>query len=177
MKKLLVIASAAAALAFAGVATASGLFGLLDSMKATLPYHDLEAAKAAGYTFRLPELSGKTCIVQPGEGAMGVHMVNTSLLDAVLDPKAPEALVYQPRRLGEGLKLVALEYVVFKSAWEEAHGAGAAPPTMFGRTFDFVGEPNRYGLPAFYALHSWIWKTNPRGLFYAWNPTVACDGS
>ena len=177
MRKLLILAAAVGSLAFAGVAAASGLFGLLDSMKATIPFHDVEKAKEAGYTFRLPELSGKTCIVQPGEGAMGVHMVNPSLLDAVLDPEKPEALVYQPRTLNGSLKLVALEYVVFKADWEGAHGAGAAPPTMFGRTFDFVDAPNRYGLPPFYALHSWIWKTNPRGLFYAWNPTVVCDGS
>jgi hypothetical protein len=24
---------------------------------------------------------------------------------------------------------------------------------------------NRYGLPAFYELHAWLWKDNPIGLF------------
>ena len=173
MKKLLLICLAAVPLAAAAIAfAASGLDG---AKPATARFHDLDQAIAAGYSFRLPELSGKTCIVQPGQGAMGVHMVNTSLLDATLDAAAPEALVYEPK--GDRLKLVALEYVVFKSAWEEAHGVGAAPPSMFGRTFDFTDAPNRYGLPPFYALHAWIWKPNPSGLLYAWNPRVECDGS
>jgi hypothetical protein len=175
VKKLLLLGLVGASLlAAAGLAAAGSL---LDGAKpATARFHDLDKAMAAGYTFRLPELSGKTCIVQPGEGAMGVHMVNLSLLDATLDSTAPEALVYEPKNDGS-LKLVALEYVVFKSAWEAAHGVGAAPPSMFGRTFDFTNEPNRYGLPPFYALHAWIWKPNPSGLLYAWNPRVECDGS
>jgi hypothetical protein len=134
-------------------------------------------AQAAGYTLRLPDLSGATCITQPGEGTMGVHLVNTNLLDATLNAQAPEALVYEPRANGS-LKLVATEYVVFQDAWDKAKGAPAgqhaAPPRMFGRPFDFTGAPNRYGLPAFYALHAWAWKANPRGLFYAWNPKVRC---
>jgi hypothetical protein len=177
VKKLLATALAALPLlVLAGLAAAGGLDG---AKPATAAFHDVEKAIAAGYTFRLPErpdLGGKTCIAQPGEGAMGVHMVNTSLLDATLDATAPEALVYEPKKDGK-LKLVAVEYVVFKGAWEAAHGVGAARPSMFGRTFDFTDEPNRFGLPPFYALHAWIWKPNPSGLLYAWNPRVECDGS
>jgi hypothetical protein len=33
---------------------------------------------------------------------------------------------------------------------------------------------NRYGIPAFYELHAWLWKLNPRGLFDDWNPRVTC---
>jgi hypothetical protein len=177
MKKLLLIGLAAVPLVAAAVALAAS--GLDGAKPATARFHDLDKAMAAGYTFRLPEradLGGRTCIVQPGQGAMGVHMVNTSLLDATLDANVPEVLVYEPRNNGT-LKLVALEYVVFQSAWEEAHGAGAPPPSMFGRTFNFTGAPNRYGLPPFYALHAWIWKPNPSGLLSPWNPRVECDGS
>jgi hypothetical protein len=46
---------------------------------------------------------------------------------------------------------------------------------LFGRTFDFVPAPNRFDIPAFYALHAWLWKPNPSGLLYAWNPSVSCD--
>jgi hypothetical protein len=141
--------------------------------QALAPFHSADAARAAGYDFRLPELSGKTCIVEPGAGAMGVHLVNTSLLDATLDPAAPEALVYEPHRNGK-LKLVAAEYVVFKDAWDAAH---SSPPTLFGRQFDFTPEGNRYGLPAFYALHAWLFRSNPSGMFFAWNPKIDCDGS
>jgi hypothetical protein len=178
VKKLLLVTLAAVPLLAAGLAVAASQ---LDAAKpATARFHDLDKAIAAGYSFRLPErpdLGGRTCIVQPGQGAMGVHMVNLSLVgDATLDATAPEVLVYEPRNNGS-LKLVALEYVVFKAAWEAARGAGAAPPSMFGRTFDFTNEPNRYGLPAFYALHAWIWKPNPSGQLEPWNPRVECDGS
>jgi hypothetical protein len=29
-------------------------------------------------------------------------------------------------------------------------------------------------LPAFYELHVWLFKHNPRGLFDDWNPRVTC---
>lgn len=34
---------------------------------------------------------------------------------------------------------------------------------------------NRYGLPAFYSLHAWVWKANPSGDFAMWNPEVSCS--
>lgn len=109
---------------------------------------------------------------------MGIHLVNTNLLDATLHPAAPEVLVYAPRANG-GMKLVAVEYVVFQDAWDKAKGVAqgehAAAPRMFGHSFDFVASPNRYGLPAFYALHAWAWQKNPLGAFFAWNPTVTCS--
>jgi hypothetical protein len=173
MRKLAALLVTLPLLAGVGIAAAHHGHNDLDqARRATARFHDVDRAIGAGYSFRLPELGGNTCIVQPGEGGMGVHMVNTSLLDSVLDPSKPEVLVYDPRikRNGhEKLRLVAVEYVIFQSAW-----TGAEPPRLFGRPFDFVPSPNRYDLPAFYALHAWIWKRNPSGLFYAWNPRVRC---
>ena len=34
---------------------------------------------------------------------------------------------------------------------------------------------NRYGIPAYYALHVWAWKANPHGVFMDWNPQVSCE--
>ena len=160
-------AAAALLLVVASIAVAGAAF---DGAKpATARFHDVDQAIAAGYTFRLPELTGKTCITQPGDGAMGVHMVDLELVgDPAIDADQPEVLVYEPRNDGT-LKLVALEYVVFQS--------DSARPSLFGKQFDVVGSPNRYGLPAFYALHAWIWKPNPSGILNAWNPNVECDGS
>jgi hypothetical protein len=155
-------------LAGAGIAAAVGHGTLDGAAPATARFHDLDKAIEAGYSLRLPDLTGATCIAQPGEGAMGVHMVNVSLLDSTIDATAPEALVYEPRADGT-LKLVAVEYVVFADAW-----TGADRPALFGREFDFVASPNRYGLPPFYALHAWIWKPNPSGILHAWNPNVSC---
>ena len=154
-------------LAAAGLAYAAGAFG--DARQATARFHHLHHAQAAGYQeFR--DAQGIACIEMPGTGAMGVHYVNGSLVgDAVLDTRRPEALVYERR--GGNLHLVALEYIVFKSVWDEDH---QSPPRLFGREFDLVPEPNRYGLPPFYALHAWAWKVNPSGDFFAWNPRVDC---
>ena len=46
---------------------------------------------------------------------------------------------------------------------------------MFGRQFPLTPSPNRFGIPAFYALHAWAWKVNPEGDFFAWNPRVDCS--
>jgi hypothetical protein len=166
-KRALVLALAVLPVLVAvGVAAASGLFR--DARNATERFQDVDAAIAAGYSFRLPELSGATCIVQPGQGGMGVHMVNTSLLDGTIDATKPEALVYDETSQGR-LKLAALEYVVFESAW-----AGPGKPTLFGQEFDYTPAGNRYGLPAFYALHAWVWRGNPSGILSAWNPRIDC---
>ena len=141
----------------------------------TARFHDLDAAQAAGYTIHVADAAGLTCIAQPGEGAMGDHFANASLLfdGGVIDAAKPEVLVYEQRNDGT-FKLVALEYIVFQADWEEA--GNTSPPELFGRTFDFIPSPNRYGNPPFYALHAWIWKPNPSGLLYAWNPNVSCEG-
>jgi hypothetical protein len=105
---------------------------------------------------------------------MGVHYVNGGLVgDAVLDPLRPEAVVYAQGG-GGALKLAALEYIVFQDAWEAEHGAGAQPPSLFGVQFDYTPEGNRYGIPAFYALHAWFFRGNPAGQFTPWNPRVTC---
>jgi hypothetical protein len=174
MRRLLFVLAATAVLiaSVAGIATADNDSQLDRVKRATALYLDVDTAIAAGYSFRLPEIGGNTCIVQEGVGAMGVHMVNTDLLDGKLKATEPEVLVYDPRIRPDGtekLRLVAVEYVIFQSAWKKSR-----PPKMFGRAFDFVGAPNRYDLPAFFALHAWIWKRNPSGLFYAWNPRVRC---
>jgi hypothetical protein len=165
---LLVLGAAPHALAAVAV---GGRGSLGDATSATAAYHSVSKAKAAGYTFRLPDRSGATCIAEPGVGAMGVHMVNKSLLDSKIDASKPEAMVYEPGKNGK-LGLAAVEYVVFESAWK-----GAGTPQLFGRSFAYTPEPNRYGLPAFYSLHAWIWKKNPSGLLSAWNPRVHCNGS
>ena len=152
----------------AGLAVAAGVFG--EARPATAHFHHVAMAEAAGYgEFR--DAQGIACIELEGTGAMGVHYVKGSLVgDAVLDPRQPEGLVYERR--GQNLHLVALEYIVFKSVWEDA--GNTEPPMLFGREFDLVDSPNRYGLDPFYALHAWAWMVNPRGDFFAWNPRVDC---
>jgi hypothetical protein len=132
--------------------------------EATAPFRTLSEAEAAGYGL----FHG--CVSGPEEGAMGVHFVNGNLVgDGVLDATQPEALLYEPRN-GQ-MQLVGVEYVVIADAW---HANNEGPPVLMGQLFNYVGSPNRYGIPAFYELHVWAWKQNPKGVFADWNPTVSC---
>jgi len=144
---------------------------LANARDATAIYTDPSAALAGGYTL-LTDAAGLACIDMPGQGAMGVHYVNGALIQGgTLDPARPQALVYQVQRNGQ-VQLVAVEYVVFQSAWDASH---KEPPTLFGQTFMLNPADNRFGLPAFYSLHAWIWKHNPSGTFAPFNPQVRCQ--
>jgi hypothetical protein len=140
--------------------------------QATARYHDLTVAQAAGYGL-LVDANGIACIDMPGMGAMGVHYVNSTFVgDSRVDPVNPEAVVYEPVG-GNRLRLVAVEYVVFQAGWDAQHHS---PPKLFGQRFALTPQPNRYGLPAFYSLHAWVWKNNPAGTFAMWNARVSCPG-
>ncbi|MGQ0607201.1 MAG: hypothetical protein ACT4OQ_01880 [Chloroflexota bacterium] len=137
----------------------------------TEAYADVAATEAAGYGLP-PEGPLHQCIASTdGTGAMGFHFINGDLVgDIELDPATPEALVYE-EGAGGGLTLVALEYVVFAEAWDAENDA---PPVLFEQEFMLTEEPNRYELPSFYALHAWVWKENPSGLYAGFNPDVSC---
>ena len=80
--------------------------------------------------------------------------------------------MYEPRQYSGGYKLVALEYIVFKDVWEAA--GHSSPPTLFGQEFQLTPGGNRFGIPAFYALHAWLFRGNPLGQLQPWNPRVDC---
>lgn len=138
--------------------------------RATAGYHDASRITGDSSWFELADVHGITCIDSPA-GGMGIHYVNGA---RVGDPSeaaaAPEAVIYEPT--STGLRLVALEYVVTKQAWEAA--GHTAAPRLFGRPFELVPAGNRYGLPDFYELHAWVWRHNPAGMNADWNPDVVC---
>jgi hypothetical protein len=140
---------------------------------ATARYHSLTIAKQHGYAL-LTDAAGIACIANPPVGTMGVHFVNGNLVNAAnagdIDATKPQALVYEPEEHGQ-MRLVAVEYVVFQQQWDATHNA---PPMLFGQHFMLTPDGNRFGLPAFYSLHAWIWKVNPDGMFAMWNPHVDC---
>jgi len=145
-----------------GSASADTLVGTV--RQATAVFGDVREAHAVGYGL----FHG--CVSGPQEGAMGVHLVNGDLVgDGQLDATRPEALLYEEK--GGRMRLVAVEYVVIAEAW---HAANEHPPVLMGQLFNYVGAPNRYGIPAFYELHVWAWKHNPSGMFADWNPMVSC---
>jgi len=143
----------------------------LDRLRsATAKYFDIDAATAEGRG-ALEDAEGIACI-DSDEGGMGVHYVRGDLVeDGQVRLRKPEALIYEPRPDGY-LELVAVEYVVFRSAWRTEHPTGR--PKLLGQRFELVEEGNRYGLPAFFELHVWAWRHNPAGMFTDYNPRVTC---
>ena len=123
--------------------------------QATDRYHRLEVALADTFVLLHP------CEVRPGEGAVGTVYVNFArLLDGVIDPSAPDALIYEPGPNGSE-KLVGVEFAVLAT--------GQNPPTFLGNVFQAEEE---FGV---FALHAWVWKANPEGMFAESNPRVTCS--
>jgi hypothetical protein len=173
-RKRLALATLAAAIAAGGIQVVGSLATGGESQfagarNATARYHNLSAAEADGYAiFR--DAQGIACIDSP-QGGMGVHYVRGDLVgDTTLDPEHPEALVYAPNAAGQ-LRLAALEYIVFQAPWDAEH---SDPPSMFGQTFNLTPAGNRFGIPAFYSLHAWVWEPNSDGMLQPWNPRVRC---
>ena len=138
---------------------------------ATKDFTRTGAAKKAGYSL-LKDAAGIACIDMKGMGGMGVHYANPSLVpDGKIQIRHPEALVYRFGRNGH-LKLAALEYLVLVSDWRVNHPTGR--PELFGHHFNFTDAGNRFGLPAYFSLHAWLWYDNPAGTFQMWNPKVHC---
>ena len=135
-----------------------------DVHQAANRFQDVNTAPSEGY------VSTASCVSGPNQGAMGVHYVNNALVeDGVLDVRRPEVLVYEPSE--EGLRLVAVEFFVVAEQWDAAN---TAPPIIGGQHLNYVGEPNRLRMPAYYELHVWAWKRNSSGVFSDWNPNVSC---
>ena len=112
------------------------------------------------------------CVSGPDHGAMGVHYINGALVgDGAIDAQHPEALIYEP--VGNRMRLVGVEYIVDAATWMAHHDS---PPMLEGQAFHLVNSPNQYNLPAFFELHVWAWRENPKGAFVDWNNHVSCEG-
>lgn len=124
--------------------------------RATERYQRIDRALADGFVLL------HDCEVRPDEGPVGTVYVNLARLDATIDPAAPEALIYEPGTNGQ-LRLVGVEFAVPYAAWSDP-----APPQFQGQTFQPEDE---FGV---FALHAWVWRQNPNGLFAESNPRVSC---
>ena len=133
---------------------------------ATQQFIDVNAATAAGYA---PAFG---CVTGPDMGAMGVHYINGALVSGgQLNANEPQALIYEP--VGKAMKLVGVEYITLAENWLTAHQQ--APPVLEGQLLQYIGTPNRYGLPGLFELHVWAWRDNPHGAFVDWNTHVSCE--
>ncbi len=125
--------------------------GLAEVRQATVAFHDVAAAEAAGY------VSTVECVAVPGLGGMGFHYANFALVDATISATEPEVLLYAPQPTG-GVKLVAVEYL------------SVVPGEVLGQELHEPGPPG----PPFFSLHAWIWQANPAGVFTDFNPNISC---
>lgn len=125
----------------------------------TAPFHRFEAAQEAGWNIQL------TPCLETAEGAQGFHYSRGEFIgdgEALL--LEPELLMYEPQKNGR-LRLVGVEYIILFSEVP----ADADPPTLLGQEFHANME---FGL---WALHVWLWRHNPNGMFADWNPKVSCQ--
>ena len=148
----LLIGVAAIAVAAVAIPALAGQSEISQVRTATARYHSVTQAEMAGYESFLD------CF-ESAEGGMGQHYVDLSLIDdGVADPLRPEALVYEVD--GANLTLVGVE-------WVEAGAASDDAPALFGQEFHYNSNLGVW------ALHAWLWRDNPDGMFADFNPEVA----
>ena len=129
-------------------------------------FKDVSVAVAEGYALQFGCVSGSD------SGAMGLHYVNGNLVNSgVLDATRPQIVIYEAMPDGT-LKLIGADYLLIADAWDKKK---QGPPELMGQLFHLFESPNRFGLPAFYTLHVWAWKENPKGAFVNWHPNVSCE--
>ena len=121
---------------------------LAAARSATAAFHDYETAREAGFVrLDLPCVEGQ-----------GFHYAKLDRIDGIADVKEPEVLMYEPQKNGK-MRLVGIEYVA----------PGNEPqPSLYERQFH---ENEALGI---WALHVWIWRHNPLGMFADGNPHVSC---
>ena len=126
---------------------------------ATVQFHDVDAAIAAGY------IPATGCL-----NAEGVRYRNPSLFNAVIDPTLPELLIYEPLPNGN-LRLVAVQFLVASALWDQTH---SSPPSLGSQPFmDRRSQPFGAAFPN-YSLVVWAWAHNPDGMYTLRNPTISC---
>jgi hypothetical protein len=80
-------------------------------------------------------------------------------------------------RVGTQRPKVALEQTIIGQL--ETHegdegaelGPGGPAQELFGQRFHW----NEFAVGGIWALHVWLWRHNPAGLFADWNPNVSCQ--
>jgi hypothetical protein len=150
-------------------------------------------AKREGYTTDNKCTTAEMLGFPAEMGAMGLHYVRRDLLGLPPKPALPGSgrvhgtgthsdftkpamLVYEPQQDGS-LKLVAVENLVFASAWQAAGKKG--PPTFHGQPYVLLADKpetsvdEAHGWEPHYELHVWL-DENPNGIFAEFSPQVSC---
>jgi hypothetical protein len=130
-------------------------------------FHDVKTAENEGYRLEFGCVSGDDF------GAMGLHYVNDTLVgNGMVDVAHPQIVLYEAQPNGS-LKLTGADYLILAEGWDANHPG--VTPQLMGQIFHYFPSPNRFGIKAFYTLHVWAWKENPKGAFVNWHPNVSCQ--
>jgi hypothetical protein len=157
-------------------------------------YRDVNVAKAEGYTTD-NKCTTAAMLGFPAEmGDMGLHYVRRDMLGLPPKPappgsgrvkgtgthtdfRRPAMLVYEPQADGS-LELVAVENLVFASAWRAA--GKTESPTFRGEPYVLLADKaetkvdESHGWEPHYELHLWLFRDNPNGMYSEFNPRVTC---
>ncbi|MFB6151568.1 MAG: twin-arginine translocation signal domain-containing protein [Haloarculaceae archaeon] len=118
-------------------------------------YEDVKATLGEGY-----QTTAK--YVRTDGGALGEVFVN---FDAPsLDPTTPNAVLYTLTEDGV--------YEPLGCKWFVPAEEADSPPSLFGKEFRGPIESDVPFVPKHYALHVWVYRDNPEGLFARYNPAV-----
>ena len=154
-------------------------------------YRDVKVAIAEGYTTDNKCVTAQMLGFPAAMGAMGQHYVRRDLLGLPDKPvgrvsgtgthtdfRRPAMLVYEPQPGGK-LELVAVENLVFASAWHGQAGK-KGPPTFHGRDYPLLKDDPKtpvdeaHGWEPHYEQHLWVFRDNPNGAYSPFNPQVSC---
>jgi hypothetical protein len=123
-------------------------------------YHSLADAQAAGYV-----IPATPCLELAGVGGMGEHWGHPAYLaETTPNYLQPELLLFEPRKNGDP-RFVGVEYIIDFAQLPPT----ATPPVLFGQPMH--AEPSL----GIWALHVWVGRHNPSGMFEDWNPKVSCE--
>ncbi len=126
--------------------------------KVVQPFHSYDVARAAGWAATI-----SPC-VENEIGGMGFHVANPDELgNGTLSLLRPEVLLYVPTADGS-MELLGVEYIVPADFVQPSN-----PPELLGQTFTYNPHQD------IWALHVWLERHNPLGLFAPFNPTVSCE--
>lgn len=184
-------AAAGAWLAFGSASVSAATEPSLRAVKAAAAkYRDVKVAIAEGYTTDGKCTTAAMLGYPASQGAMGLHYVRKDLLGigppapgrvrgtgTYTDFRKPSMLVYETQPNGS-LRLVAVENLVFESAWRAAgHGQ---PPRFHGVRYVLLKDDPKtpideaHNFEPHYELHVWSYRRNPIGMFAEFNPQVTC---
>ena len=190
--KSMIFGAMALVVARAGSVALSGEPDLAAVRAATERFQDVKVALAEGYIADPANMCETAAMMgrSAADGAMGIHYFRPDMLGITAPPNPrvdgngthtdfnqPSILIYEPQADGS-MRLVAVENLVFKKAWEAA--GNSRPPSFHGVSYDLMADDpatatidEAHNFEPHYDRHVWIYRDNPSGVFAQFNPNVS----